>query len=227
MNTTAIQKREKPILFSGPMVRAILDGCKTQTRRVIKPEPSKHEHNTKAHFHTGEGEQDDWTFDIGIGRWKCPYGKQGDRLWVRETWADVTRAFQTHDCEEPKVIAFAADDAVYNTETMTFLEHRNDSGIAVRKWKPSIFLPHCFSRISLEITDVRVERLKGIPLEDAQSEGIEIEQVEQSAGKQWLEQTLCHFIKGWDALNAKRGYSWDSNPWVWVIEFKKVEKHST
>lgn len=204
--------RERPILFSGPMVRAILDGRKTQTRRVVTEA-------YKSHRKDGAKLLPELLRN-GVGA-ACPYGKPGDCLWVRESWGDVTLAFQSYECEEPQVWAFRADEAVHNRNG--FLEHMSDSGIVCRRWRPSIFMPRWMSRLSLEIANVRVERLQEMSLEDAQSEGVEIEQVEQSAGKEWLPRTLSRFIAGWNALNAKRGYSWESNPWVWVIEFKRLE----
>lgn len=194
---TAIEAKERPILFSGPMVRAILEGRKSQTRRVIR---------------VREGE--DFCALNGLGRAvftvdqikyrevKCRYGVKGDRLWVRETFLIV-------GCEaDHRIVYKSSNDGP-------------DEWVSPA-WRPSIFMPRWASRITLEVTDVRVERLQDIPVEDAQCEGIEIEQVEQSAGEQWLEKTLCHFIAGWDALNAKRGYPWESNPWVWAITFRKL-----
>lgn len=224
--------KERPILFSSPMVRAILEGRKTQTRRVVG-------FMCGTDFLTHR-KDDLWILSstilniaAGLPRKKvsprtgqlvrCPYGKPGDRLWVRETWADVTLAFQSHECEEPQVIAFQADDAVYNTRTMHFLEYRNDSGIVVKKWRPSIFLPRPFSRITLEITNVRVERLQEISEADIRAEGVDESTIDELANlpnahrEPSLLEAWCH---GWDALNGKRGYGWASNPWVWVIEFK-------
>jgi hypothetical protein len=169
----------------------------------------------------------------GRGTWNdrtrplhCPYGALGDRLWVRETWADVTKAFQTHDCEEPKVIAFRADDAVYETEGMAFLEHRNDSGIVVHKWKPSIFLPRPFSRLSLEITNVRVERLQEITFSDIRAEGKKCPEHDFHSGFCASECAALRgeWATGWDKINGKRkDCDWSSNPWVWVIAFERAE----
>lgn len=149
---------------------------------------------------------------------ECPHGRLGDRLWVRETWGDVTLAFQSHENEEPEVIAFRADEGVYNAHSMKRLEKMSDSGIVAPKWKPAIFLPRRFSRITLEITNVRVERLREISEEDAEAEGC--------TGDHRADRDLDaaqEFRSLWDSINGKRA-SWESNPWVWVVEFKLLEE---
>lgn len=174
---TAMQIKERPILFSGEMVRAILDGRKTQTRRVVK------------------GIALDWLApDMFTPRFVaspendlCQYGKVGDRLWVRET-------FQPY-----------GDGYAYRA-TPAIPENHN--------WKPSIFMPRAASRITLEITNVRVERLNEISDKDAEAEGVE---AWSNSGNSpaWKFQCL------WDRINGKK-YPWSSNPWVWVIEFRKI-----
>jgi hypothetical protein len=167
--------KERPILFSGRMVQAILDGRKTMTRRVFKTAkliPTE-SYGKRALTRT------------------CPYGQPGDRLWVRETHNTCgEKPFYRADGEMP-------------------LEW---------KWSPSVFMPRWASRITLEITAVWVERLKDITIEDAQAEGITPLGTEGDS-RRWR----AGFRELWDSLNAKRGYGWDANPWVWVISFKRVK----
>jgi len=159
--------RERPILFNGPMVQAILAGTKTQTRRVVKTDfhhdPEK---LTAAH---------------------CPHGNPGDRLWVRETW-----------CIQPGGYGYRAD---------------NDPTDNPCKWRPSIHMPRIASRITLDITAVRVNRLQDITTLDIIDEGVwPVDHTfgDNKAHRKW--------IKLWDSINGKKA-PWASNPWVWVIEF--------
>jgi hypothetical protein len=191
--------KERPILFSGLMVRAILHGRKTQTRRVIKPQPF--EHGSDGLVSAG------WGWSIGqkckLQAWKvdeigsamakyCPHGKPGDRLWVRETFA-------IHGNE----IAYAATD-----------QHL----VGCDRWKPSIHMPRRASRITLEITDVRVERLNEISRGDAMAEGCPHSNLAYG-------QNPCDWFRElWESINGPE--SWAANPWVWAIEFRKTEKKS-
>lgn len=234
MSTTTAEVRERPILFSGTMVRAILEGRKTQTRRVLRKSPLTHPDSPYYFDHI--------SYDLGYPAsrdraWAgfryeaqeaeasalyepCPYGKPGDRLWVRETWGDVTRAFQSHDCEDPQVWAYRADEAVHNSRT--FLEHMKDSGIVCQQWRPSIFMPRWMSRITLEIESVRVERLQQISLEDIRAEGIEPPTNGDHANQYYREEMLRLWATGWDRINGKRaGCAWKDSPWVWVLTFKR------
>lgn len=160
---------EHPIIFSTEMVRAILDGRKTMTRRVIN-HPERYEHIRECDF-------------------CCPYGQVGDKLWVRESF------LIKHDYKTPKGFPY------YKTN---FCDDK------ITKWKPSIFMPRWASRITLEITGIRVERLQEISEQDAKDEGICF----------YDDNAVDVFRELWDSINAKRGYSWESNPFVWVIEFK-------
>jgi hypothetical protein len=165
--------KERPILFSAPMVRAILAGHKTQTRRIIKLAPS------------GE-----WKFGKLIKL--CPYGLVGHQFWVRETfsiWSD------------------GMSDGVFYRATDA------DKGIESIKWKPSIFMPRWASRIQLEIVAIRVERLQDISESDVVAEGI----ASAPAG----EYGVAAYRSLWNKLNGDG--SWTSNPWVWVIEFKRLK----
>ena len=180
--------KERPIIFNTEMVRAILDGRKTQTRRVMNPKP----------FH----------YD-GMWMWNkcawgavsnvptpevmCPYGIAGDRLWVRETFCKTGKA-----------------KPIFNIEYKASADHFHC------KWISPIHMPKWASRITLEIKNIRVEKIQDISEQDAKAEGVKpllpVADVRYKAA----------FQKLWDSINATRGFSWESNPWVWVIEFKKL-----
>jgi hypothetical protein len=181
--------REYPILFSGEMVRAILNGQKTQTRRVIKPQPSKGMTVDQCHWvESGWALWDDKGCTCKTVR--CPYGFPGDILWVRETWLQ--------------------DGEIYLYKANFGKGVLSDSWDG--HWKPSIFMPRRASRILLKISSIRVQRLRDISHEDAVAEGF----WNKTPGEAW---GRLGFSLLWDKLNAKRGYSWDSNPWVFVIDF--------
>lgn len=218
---------ERPILFSAPMVRAILDGSKTQTRRVLKQAtgPSL---SVGIDDETAVAELS-WLYGDGPGhdvheatkRVHCPYGQPGDRLWVRESfWGCDLTGYGDQPC------------VVYDDEW-----HGKEYRPAMpRPWArkfgriPSIHMPRDCSRITLEITGVRVERLQDISEADALAEGIEHDQ-DISRGniigwRDYLDRGgKCGTAKGsyqslWAAINGQS--SWDTNPWVWVVEFKPV-----
>lgn len=202
MTTTAIN--EKPILFSGLMVRAILEGRKSQTRRVVKPNP-----DISGHWKEWTPERTDHWIRM------CPYGKPGDRLWVRETWGDM--ALPGYG----PVIAYRADPD----------EPEKGMGLPPgMKWKPSIHMPRYFSRLTLEITEVRVQRVQEISEEDAKAEGIyrgtnglyaNYPQGETVPG--WSDPRKS-FQSLWDSINSKRGFGWEKNPFVWAISFKRIQE---
>lgn len=184
--------KERPILFKGEMVRAILDDKKTQTRRLNGLE----EINKNP---------DMWRFDGFDGKYavfgsgydflkiKCPFGEIGDRLWVRETWGI---------CPDYNQVRYKAD--------------RGSDDRDVYKWKPSIHMPRKFSRINLEITNRRPERLQDITEKDAQSESVEYySDIDYTVGITY--KTV--FSDLWKSINGPE--SWDKNPWVWVIEFRR------
>jgi len=204
--------KERPILFSGDMVRAILDGRKTQTRRICKDQP--HEGSGMVWWPDGKGT------DTGTGGGapgiyldRCPFGQPGDLLWVRENgWERPERT--AHMMREG---ADTWQPYYYDADG-----YDNDSDKAqLNEWgfkrRPSIHMPRWASRITLEITSVRVERLQDISESDANKEGCN----EPSRDQEW---TQCRrwFMNLWESINGPG--SWDVNPWVWVIEFKRVEK---
>ncbi len=218
--------RERPILFSGPMVRAFLEDRKTNTRRVIQ-----YPRHTGAFvlMETSAGSwwpyvsMDGESTDDGTGcetPMNCPYGKPGDRLWVKETyfsWRCKTYTSQGMT-EGPEQCVYAADGG-------TLLNGA--------KWRPSIFMFRRFSRITLEITNVRVQRLQEITEEDAQAEGALFHDGGGIGHSGWRHDinhgfvyanARTSFAKLWDSLNAKRGFGWDKNPWLWALTLRRVKE---
>ncbi|HIH9739945.1 TPA: morphogenetic protein [Klebsiella pneumoniae] len=199
--------KERGMIFNAEMVRAILDGRKTQTRRIMAPQPAddiercifpnpeaigwksslRHKHgSTTAHF--------------------CHYGKPGDRIWVRETWNKYGG-----------LLTYRADH--------DWIDDMRKETVCTAKWVPSIHMPRWASRILLEITDVRVERLNSISQEDAQAEGLELTgwrptYSDPDSGGEVMT-PYDNFAELWSSIYGDE--SWQANPWVWVIEFKRVE----
>ncbi len=192
--------RERPILFSAPMVRAILNGTKTQTRRVVKIKSPK---SVSLHDYSVDG--------VRVG--PCPYGQPGDRLWVRETWAHGTHAMAAErDGDGPFV--YAATD-------------REDRRLGDR-WRPSIHMPRAASRITLEITGVRVERLQDISDNDALAEGVaqavreRLPKIQQCGEYDVIDaDPVDEYRELWESINGPA--SWESNPWVWVVSFQPID----
>jgi hypothetical protein len=208
--------KERPILFSAPMVRAILSGSKTQTRRVMKPQPPAHVndfctfHNPKgpglAHFGFDPVAREalDW-FAV------CPYGQVGDRLWVREAWAHVGTC-------DPGLTVYRADYPACVPR-----QYQNVPPDESIKWKPSIHMFRADSRITLEITEVRVERLQDISEADAIAEGAppshpSIDKVSHEFG--YPDFSRSWYAQLWEQINGAG--SWEANPWVWAVNFRKV-----
>lgn len=212
--------RERPILFSGDMVRAILDGRKTQTRRPVKPQPES------------SGFQGMTWAELGACN-KKPFGRIGDRLYVRETWTTTSYNNLCHESDS---------EVVYKADGQPWEEYEG------WRWRPSIHMPRWASRITLEVTGVRVERVQDTSFEDMCAEGLlkwvssvgrgnlgkirpdpelpykEYESpVEQLANELESEMRYC-WAALWDSLYAKRGLGWDANPWAWVCEFRQITK---
>lgn len=218
--------KERPILFTAPMVRAFLEGRKTQTRRVVKPQPL-------------------WVADPSVpfktqdadpkGIINCPYGQPGDRLWVRETWvlgrASRDDGNRDYHARWTKPRSDLKQPVLYRANELF-----ND---ADHKWKPSIYMPRWASRITLEITGVRVERLQDISEADAMAEGCRCDECKRCNGT-GIEQSGdhkgsgCEDCSGEGKIKCSSNYrtlfesingagSWAKNPWVWVIEFKAVK----
>jgi len=196
----------RPIIFSGDMVNAILAGNKTQTRRVIKPQPWL--------IDPAEKEYHKWECYDGKNYYliECPYGQPGDRLWVRETWGLYNT--EPKDGPEKAMIFYKASDG-------------ENHELRYQLWRSPIFMPRWASRITLEIESVRVERLQEISTDDCIDEGIEDEFciVANVPITKDLVADIARdrFRELWDSINAKSGYGWDTNCWVWVIGFKKLE----
>ncbi|MGP4843356.1 hypothetical protein ACTXGQ_04425 [Marinobacter sp. 1Y8] len=221
------QVKERPILFNGEMVRAILEGRKTQTRRTLKEQPpegcSAIEHpRIFAPLVIRRGEEQPGPDIFGVftedGEWslKSPYGQPGDRLWVRETWRQFN-AVDECGCSETPCPCPKTGCVLY----------RADGDDSESRWLPSIHMPRWASRITLEITDVRVERLKDITRAGAKAEGVERH---EDAWTDYLHRTEFHtagdarssFCTLWESINGKG--SWSENPWVWVIEFSRIDQ---
>lgn len=194
------------------MVRAILEGRKTQTRRIIKSQPKPGWNQLGgAQFCAGEHPKhhdcSEHAFEL-----KCPYGQPGNRLWVRETWARVLDAIESEGPVVKSHLEYRADcpDAKYPGDWPEDEAKGNDDA---PKWRPSIHMPRYVSRILLEIVSVRVERLHDMRLPDYEAEGYLTEPVSvEVAVERWRDL--------WDGLNGKGAH--EANPWVWCIEFRRV-----
>jgi len=209
----AAKARERPILFSGEMVRAILDGRKTMTRRVVKPQPYPAGLSGVYAdlYHRGP----EWAFWLPDRRmteprtWPCPFGQPGDKLWVRETWA-MRKDTEPGSEHAKHYLHFKADGGGWSpSDEMNW--HNWE------QWRSPIFMPRWASRITLEITAVRVERVQDISEGDAKAEGLQ-----DWYGAEPAVTNRGRFHAFWDSLNAKRGYEWDANPWAWVITFRRL-----
>lgn len=233
--------KERPILFSAPMVRAILAGKKTQTRRVMKPQPKVQVMQPGIPVLTipmNRGSRSSWLLPNALDQpGCCPYGRAGDQLWVRETWTGTW-------CSERMHLAYSAD----GSERMLAIKevpHGYCLPKAAAKpssWVTPLFMPRWASRMALEIADVRVEQVQAISEQDAIAEGVEPFEMtaadladlaisDESPGlKQFFEalgpgrsSAKHQYEMLWQEINGKRsGCSWADNPWVWVVEFKWV-----
>lgn len=208
--------KERPILFSGPMVRAILEGRKTQTRRMLKPQPPKETgwfvENQICGRHTSyrefEGLKSTGMGDGHVCFIKCPYGQPGERLWVKETFTAGRVGKRGH------WVAYRQPAPGY---CKPFGENET-------KWTSSMFMPRWASRILLEIVSVRVERLQDISQQDAMAEGAppshrSIDRISRQFGYEDFSRSW--FAQLWQSINGPE--SWAANPWVWVVEFKVLE----
>jgi hypothetical protein len=206
--------KARPIIFSAPMVRAILAGTMTQTRRVVKPEPAGSVTTIYRPFANEPNNLHFYADNVGFIRWYggCPYGQPGDRLWVREAW----KAHTTFDHLPPREIPqshvwYMADDG-YKAES---------------RYRQGMFMPRWASRITLEVTAVRVERLQDISEADAIAEGCTKNHngyfwggPHPVSGLKQMAMAGSAYRDLWESINGPG--SWSTNPWVWVIEFKRV-----
>jgi hypothetical protein len=244
--------RERPILFSAPMVRAILAGQKTQTRRMVKPQPQHPSFGSRKMLALDDEGIDLYLHGGPLLPWaiRCPYGRDGDRLWARETWRVGAWRGPMHDRSSDHWVALdyqadgharrewlscGADDRL---ERQSLADaHRAgrievdgrfewEPGQSPCRWRPSIHMPRWASRLTLEVTDVRVERLQSISEDDARAEGVDYDPGE--GGVFWVPGLGCasdsaaeSFRLLWTSINGAE--SWNANPWVWVITFKRID----
>jgi hypothetical protein len=211
--------REKPIIFSTPMVQAILAGRKTQTRRVIKIDDAPE--NWKISI-AGTSIVRTEPYDVKLPRYAA-----GDVLWVRESWCENRgKYFYKADniCNGCTEDGICLPEGVAKHITCELCEDRD----GYIKWRSPRFMPKEAARIFLLVTNVRVERVQDITEEDAIAEGVlwerarKINQLETSDSI--YDNAKALFMRLWDSINAKRGYGWDKNPWVWVVKFERISK---
>lgn len=200
----------KPILMSAPMVRALLDGRKTQTRRVMKPQPVL---KTPRNFVFPNDAPKQFQDGDDI-REASPYGPPGMLLWVRETWCPVN--------DRPEGGEFWVDYRAtpWDDESYPAGWHNEPDHMEALRWRLSIHMPRWASRLTLEVTDVWAERVQDISPEGARAEGVEATGGEVALRDQRLTVHQHAFANTWDAINAKRGHGWDANPWVWAVAFR-------
>ena len=223
--------KERPILFSAPMVRALLAGTKTQTRRILK---SAHADDASVWRHH---EGNTWESGIASGApgsfghgefVRCPYGQPGDRLWARETHAQFAVGNRTGI--SPQCVAYRAtceDDGSFD-----YVNNGDEiMNLKITKWTPAIHMPRWATRITLEVTGVRVQRLQEIDGYDVIAEGIAPQSHYCGCEPCRMTCSLCPatqtslclaYADLWDEINGDRA-PWSSNPWVWAITFKRVE----
>lgn len=237
--------KERPILFSGPMVRAILAGEKTQTRRVVKLPGVM----PRTSFLITSPAEEMLRFDDGSfhylstaalsGPYPCPYGQPGDRLWVRETWAHYQTVDHARRSDGRSFSEVSDGLAGYRADGFESIEEFRDhirlmGGLAREaveingdRWRPSIHMPRWACRLVLEINDVRVERLQSISEADAMAEGAERDTEPCDHVRRSCAEVGClgpthraGFADLWASINGQA--SWDANPWVWVLSFRRI-----
>ncbi|MHB0550416.1 hypothetical protein [Escherichia coli] len=225
--------KEHGIIFNTEMIRAILDGRKTQTRRIIKSVPTTHNFHGWIMSSTCAKDEGKAVWAIGDSpllkdpiRLNCPLGKIGDRLWVRETWqgplVDYENSNKLYKDPEPFQ---TIKNCVYKADGDACPEYFDADDNLRYGWKSSAQMPRWASRILLEITDIRVERLQNIREEDAVAEGVAPLHGGYWKHYQpgWTQHQLSargSFVTLWNSINGED--AWYKNPWMWVVEFKNV-----
>jgi len=218
--TQAPTIRERPVIFTGDSVRAILEGRKVQTRRAITPQPAE----ALIRLDTYDlSDVPDWKERsvlnaIGGRWWRCPYGQPGDRLWVRET----IRGKYLGDGRWEATYAADGQGVDLTCWHPEFGDKRPSWFRRSRPVAASIHMPRWASRITLEIEAIRVQPVQEISEEDAEAEGVALGRV-VGLGRIGMESHREGFAELWDSINAKRGFSWASNPWVWKIVFRRIK----
>ncbi|EPC6143800.1 hypothetical protein ACR0WI_003269 [Klebsiella pneumoniae] len=204
---------ERGMIFNGEMVRALLDGRKTQTRRIVKGTDGAVKFCKEWNINGEEvfvvlGEKDHTGMDPVLGAISCPFGAVGDRIWVREAFRVHSRA-----TDVATLVYKASERNSWTEQTRRVPVAVCNKPATPEKWTPSLHMPRWASRILLEITGVRVERLRSMSQDDARAEGVIAASGPMEAG--------LAFRELWDSIYGEE--SWKANPWVWVIEFKRVE----
>ena len=211
--------KERPILFSTPMVQAILAGTKTQTRRIVKKAPTTEINHRLIALDNGWNWQVDQQGVVPTMHREidnpmvCPYGQIGDQFWVRESWyqkGTVGRSYPDDD----EYQFFGHKQAAYVAD-----------GDAPKDWtvrkRPSIHMPRWASRLQLEITNIRIERLNDISSEDAKAEGFDYSTHPSAIEMGYAIGAKTNFRFTWEQIYGQN--EWNKNPWVWVIEFKVIQ----
>lgn len=239
--------KERGILFQGAMVRAIVGGKKTQTRRLLKFE---HANEVDVWRLADDGQWEGGVYGEGgacarMAVVSCPYGKVGDRLWVREAFA--MRTLMNHDAVAPRRVRdygghppslgghhrCDGDDVLlqYRESPTSSEELRQSPGFAtwrdtdVDRWSPGIHMPRWASRLTLEVADVRVHRAQEMEDADVIAEGCTVDVVAKMTGVPWGDMPSLHdaWREAWTHINGRE--SWDENPWVWAVSFNVVGRH--
>lgn len=242
--------KEYPVLFNGDMVFAILEGRKTQTRRVIKsPAKNMQQSGIECIQHRDLGDKwygdKVWSMRNKTGAWadythnkflsKCPLGKPGDRLWVRETWADTngeSGPMVSYKAGGDRFLieeSYPVDYSRYPNCTFTMWCGDLRRGEPGHSWRPSIHMPRWASRITLEVTEVRAERVQDITEDDAMEEGVCRATPYIENGLQYYREDdsgtyRAGFSALWDSLYSKKGWGWNVNPFVWVGGFRRIDQ---
>lgn len=223
--------KERPIIMSAESILALLDKRKSQTRRVINPQPPEDNFGVGTSFFSPDPDEWEYRFRTEQGpamkMFKCPYGAPGDRLWVKETWKFLSVG-PRHFYGDPFscLWQYKADDRTCHGPVLKDKLPKQFSG---NKWRSPLFMFRWASRITLEILNVRVERLGDIDNEGALAEGVDFAGYVETVlllgehGQPAMSKVIFDFAKVWNSINEKRGYPWSSNPWVWVLEFRTVE----
>lgn len=218
-NDLLTNTKEKPILMDAESVSAILDGKKTQTRRIMKPQPEFVRGQWR--WNPKKGVTLTWLEGIVHPRLiaLCPYGTPGHRLWVRETWAHENDNWG--ECEDAPNCGLLSHIICRET----FVRCGNVDSVTA-KWRPSIHMPRWASRIDLVITGVCIERVQRISVSGIQAEGISPRPPDHLVHTNDAYAYYTAWKRRWDSLNIKRGFGWDVNPWCWCVSFERLQGYA-